>query len=227
MGHVSGAVDSSLRFTPHVSRSWAPKLASERRRLASEQGVALLTVLLLMVILTMIGIATITVTGLENRMAGNVRTSESGTSAAEACVGTAVNIIQQTIDAAQLPAAFLNNANPAGPVPQGNSATLQAEIMGQSDNNADTADSNPNTSVLVNNFTVNGDIDRLYAVPKSGGSLQFAAGYEGTAGGAAGGGVDILYRIDCVATNAATNTRSRITAIYACTVTGESCQKKL
>ncbi len=196
-------------------------------RSSGQEGVALLTVLLLMVILTMIGIATITVTGVQNRMAGNVRTSESGASAAEACVGTAVNIIQQTIDAAQLPAAFLSNANPAGPVPQSNSATLQAEIMGQSDNNADAAESNPNTSVQVNTFTVNGDIDRLYVVPKAGGSLQFAAGYEGTAGGAAGGGLDILYRINCVATNAATSTRSRVTAIYACTVTGESCQKKL
>jgi Tfp pilus assembly protein PilX len=196
-------------------------------RCSGQDGVALLTVLLLMVILTMIGITTITVTGLENRMAGNVRTSESGTSAAEACVGTAVNIIQQTIDAAQLSTAFLSNANPAGPVPQGNSATLQAEILGQSDNNADTADVGPNTSVQVNNFTVNGDIDRLYVVAKSGGSLQFAAGYEGTAGGAAGGGVDILYRINCVASNSATSTRSRITAVYSCTVTGESCQKKL
>jgi prepilin-type N-terminal cleavage/methylation domain-containing protein len=134
---------------------------------------------------------------------------------------------QQTIDAGTLPAAFLSNANPAGPVPQGNSATLQAEIMGQSDNNADTPAGSPNTSAQMNNFTVNGDIDRLYAVPKAGGSMQFAAGYEGSAGGTAGGGVDIMYRVDCVATNTAVGTVSRITAVYACTVTGESCQRKL
>jgi Tfp pilus assembly protein PilX len=192
-----------------------------------QQGMALLTVMLLMVILTMIGIGTITMTGMESRIAGNVRSSESATTAADGCVGTAVNIIQQTIDAGTLPAAFLSNANPAGPVPQGNSATLQAEIMGQSDNNADTPAGSPNTSAQVNNFTVNGDIDRLYAVPKAGGSMQFAAGYEGSAGGTAGGGVDIMYRVDCVATNTAVGTVSRITAVYACTVTGESCQRKL
>ncbi len=204
------------RFTLHASRA------------AGQDGIALLTVLLLMVILTIIGIATFTVTGLENRMAANVRTAEAGTSAAEACVSTAVKIIQQTIDAAQLPTAFLDNANPAGPVPAGNVTTLQQEIMGQKDNNNDTVNSNPpNTKMQVNNYTVSGDIDRLYALTKSGGSLQFAAGYEGTAGGAAGGGVDIFYRIDCAATNTATNTTSRVTAIYACTATGESCQRKI
>jgi hypothetical protein len=79
----------------------------------------------------------------------------------------------------------------------------------------------------INNFTVNGDIDRLYAKAKSGGSMQQFGGYEGTAGGAAGGGVEILYRIDCSATNSATGTRGRITAVYACTATGETCQRKI
>lgn len=193
----------------------------------NEQGIALVTVLLLLAILTIIGIASVTMTGVENRMAGFGRTGEAGTTAAESCMGTGVKIIQQTIDNGSLPAAFLDNAAPAGPVPNGNSATLQAEIMGQSDNNPDSADEFPNMLATIDNFTVRGDIDRLYAVPKAGGSLQFAGGYEGTAGGSAGGGVDIMYRIDCSATNTATSTKSRITAIYACTATGETCQKKI
>jgi Tfp pilus assembly protein PilX len=193
----------------------------------NERGIALVTVLLLVAILTIIGIASITVTGVGNRLAGFGRTGEAGTTAAESCMGTAVRIIQQTIDDGTLPAAFLDNAAPAGPVPNGNSATLQAEIMGQSDNNADSADVAPNMVATIDSFTVRGDIDRLYAVPKAGGSLQFAGGYEGTAGGTAGGGVDIMYRIDCTATNTATSTRSRITAVYACTATGETCQKKI
>ncbi|TAJ23407.1 MAG: hypothetical protein EPO64_11265 [Nitrospirae bacterium] len=196
-------------------------------RLTSERGVALLTVLLLMVILTIVGIVAITVTGVENRMAGYVRTTESGTSAAEACMGTAVNVIQQTIDNGTLSASFLDNAVPAGPVPAGNATTLEQEIMGQSDNNPDAADTAPNTVATVNTFTVRGDIDRLYVVGKTGGSLQFAGGYEGTAGGAASGGVDIYYRVDCSATNAATSTKSRVTAVYVCTSTGESCQRKI
>jgi Tfp pilus assembly protein PilX len=183
--------------------------------------------MLLLVALTVIGIAAITVTSLENRMAGFERTAESGATAAEACLGTAVRIIQQTIDNAQLPAEFLDDKNPPGPVPAANAATLQQEIMGQLDNNADAFTTAPNTLTVVSGFTVRGDIDRLYAKPKAGGSLQFAAGYEGTAGGAAGGGVDIMYRIDCSASSALTGTNSRITAVYACTATGESCQRKI
>ncbi|MGH7207393.1 MAG: pilus assembly PilX family protein [Nitrospiraceae bacterium] len=194
---------------------------------ANQKGLALLTVMLLMLIMTVIGIAAITVTGLENRMAGYLRTGEAAASASESCLGTGVNVIQQTIDMGSLPAAFLDNAAPAGPVPQANGPILNTEIMGQSDNNADLPTVAPNMVATVNTFTVRGDIDRLYAKAKAGGSLQFAAGYEGTAGGAAGGGIDLLYRIDCRATNAATGTASRITAIYACTATGESCQKKI
>lgn len=189
----------------------------------NQNGVAMLTVMLLLLIMTVIGIAAITVTGLENRMAGYLRTGEAAASAAESCLGTAVNIIQQTIDAGSLPAAYSPNPVPAG----ANAVTLNQEIMGQSDNNPDMPATAPNTAVQVNNFVVNGDIDRLYAKAKAGGSLQFAAGYEGTASGAAGGGIDIMYRIDCVAANAATGTSSRITGVYACTATGESCQKKI
>ncbi len=210
-----------------------PAAAAERHGRAtgdgvrSQRGIALITVMLLLMIMTMVGIMSITVTGVGNRMAWFGRTGESGASAAEACVQTAVKIIQQTIDDGSLSSAFLDNANPPGPVPQSNSAVLQSEIIGASDNNSDASGTAPNTLVTVDNHTVQGDIDRLYAVPKAGGSLQFAGGYEGTAGGASGGGVDIYYRIDCTATNAATSTTNRITAIYACTATGESCQKKI
>ena len=101
------------------------------------EGFALLTVLLIMTIMTIIGIAAIRVTSLGNRLAGFSRTSEAAVAAAEFCTGTAVNIIQQTIDQGSVPATFLDNANPIGPVPQNNQAVLTQEIMGQSDNNTD------------------------------------------------------------------------------------------
>jgi len=194
---------------------------------ASEEGVALLTVMLLLLIMTVIGIAAITVTGLENRMAGYLRTGEAAASAAESCVGTGVNIIQQTLEQHSLPAAFLDNAAPAGPVPNTNSPTLNQEIMGQSDNNSDAPTVAPNTVATVNTFTVRGDIDRLYVKGKSGAGQQMFAGYEGTGAGVVGGGSDFYYRINCLATNVATGTNSRITAVYACTFNGDGCQKKL
>ena len=194
---------------------------SARCVLRDQQGMALVTVMVVMVIMAVVGIAALTVTGLENRMAGFQRTGEAAATAAESCVGTGVNIIQQTILQAKVPDTTTSSI---GPVLSG---ILEAEIMGQSDNNADDPSTSPNTVQTVGAYTVRGDIDRLYAQAKSGGAIQFASGYEGAAAGAAGGGVDIMYRIDCIATDATTNATSRITAVYACTATGESCQRKI
>jgi len=197
----------------------------------NEQGIAMLTVMLVMLMMTVLGIAAVTVTGLENRMAGFMTSMESATAAAESCAGVGVNIIQHTIDpyvgAGTLPTAFLSNANPAGPVPQTNATVLNQEIMGSSDNNSDFADGAsavPNLVQTVGAYTVNGDIDRLYVKGSPGSGMQQFAGYEGT-GSSSVGSSNIYYRVDCVARNAATGTSARVTAIYACTLTGESCQK--
>ena len=83
--------------------------------LHDEKGIALVTVMLIMVIMAVIGIAAITVTSLENRMAGFQRSGEAAATAAESCIGTGVNLIQQTIDQGQVPAQFLSTepTNPA------------------------------------------------------------------------------------------------------------------
>jgi Tfp pilus assembly protein PilX len=198
----------------------------------SEQGLALLTVLLIMFMMAVLGISAVTVTGLENRMAGFMTSMEGATAAAESCAGIGVNIIQQTIDpyagAGTLPTAFLSNATPvAGPVPQTNATVLTQEIMGSSDNNSDFADGTgavPNLVQTIGAFTVYGDIDRLYIKGSAGSGMQQFAGYEGT-GSSAVGSSNIYYRIDCVARNTTTGTSARVTAVYACTTTGESCQK--
>ena len=201
---------------------------TERQHGGGERGVVLLTAMLILIILAVIGIASITVTGLESRVAGFNRTGTVAVGAAESCVTTGVKVVQQTIENAKLLDAYLDSASPPGPVPAAQQTPLEDEIMGRSDNKTDTVtDAVTNMIQTVNSYTVKGDIDRLYAQPKAGGSLQFAGGYEGTAGGSAGGGVDILYRIDCASTNAATNAGGHVSAVYSCTATGESCQKKI
>jgi Tfp pilus assembly protein PilX len=197
---------------------------------ANEQGIALLTVLLMIILLTILGIAAITVTGLENRMAGFFRTTEAAAAAAQSCEGTAANIIQQTIaPPGQLPASFLSSAAPnPGPVPASNGATLQSEITGAvlpsppapssgmpSENYSDAAPSTPNLELQFNQFTVRGDIDRLYIHNKPGMNPKDEGGQE------------ILYRITCVATNAATGASSTVTSVYGCTFYSTGCYKKL
>jgi hypothetical protein len=193
---------------------------------ANERGIALLTVFLMLLLLTILGIAAITVTGLENRMAGFFRTTEAAAAAAQSCEGVAANIIQQTVAGpGQLPAAFLS---PAGPVPLANGPTLQSEIKGEvlpsppapsanmpSENNSDTPASQPNLVLQFNGYTVNGDIDRLYRHHKQG--TDSSSGAEGN--------TEIIYRITCVATNAATGATSTVTSVYACTFHSTGCQK--
>lgn len=196
---------------------------------ANELGIALLTVFLMILLLTVLGIAAITITGLENRMAGFFRTTEAAATAAQSCEGTAANIIQQTIvPPGQLPAGFLSSSVPAGPVPAANGPTLQSEITGAtlpsppaasaglpSENNGDVASTVPNLVLGFNGFTVNGDIDRLY--------IHNKPGMDPTKEG----GQEILYRITCVATNAATGASSTVTSVYGCTLYSTGCYKKL
>lgn len=190
----------------------------------NQRGIALLTVMLMLLILSILGIASITVTSMENRMAGFFRTTEAVVAAADSCEGLAANIIQQTLSPpGVLPATFIA---PAGPVPTANSTILSQEIYGSSplplpaptgtlaENYADSAATDPNFVMTnVPGFTVNGDIDRLYAHSKAG---------QGTGVPA----TEIVYRITCTATNAATGSSSTVTSVYGC-LEGDTCVKKI
>lgn len=213
-------------------------------RVQNEAGIAFLTVMLLLLILTVIGIGSITLTGRENQMAGMMVKSEAAASAAESCMGTSVNIIQQTIiTPGVLPPSVKDDQAPPGPVPVGNYATLQAEILGQplpppappytsSNNNPDLASPSsdpkyaPNLLYTLNNFSVTGDIDHLYIKTKAGAGMQQFGGYEGMGQGASEGGTDHYYRIDCYATRTSTGTVSHVSAVYYCTAARDGCEKK-
>jgi hypothetical protein len=214
-------------------------LKSEGRRAEDELGIALLTVMLLLLILTVLGVAAIAVTGLEIRMAGFSSSTESAVAAAESCAGAGVNIISQTLDLGAVPTSYVvggtGATSPVVPANAENTAsppTLTQEIYGQASNDVDKpfgASSDPTVkpdlSFIVGSYAVAGDIDRLYIIQKAGSGLQYAGGYGGVGEGGAGS-EDVFYRIDCQATNVATGTTSRVQAVYACLKTGETCQKK-
>lgn len=206
---------------------------SKQRFPGNEQGFALFGVFLTILMMTVLGIAAMTMTGLENRMAGFANSTDAAAAAAESCIGTGTNVILQTLQERQVPPIYVG---PAAVIPPnaengGIPPTLTQEIMGQADNNADIpfgAGASPDIQMTAGPFTVVGDIDRLYIKQRSGGSLQFAAGYEGAAQGASSGGTEAYYQIDCTATLTATGATSRIRAIYACvSAAGESCQRKI
>src|SRR5438132_9879577 len=152
----------------------------------------MLTVLMLTLILTVIGLAAITSTSLDIKMAGGERVRESSLNGADTRLNSSHQVIQHAVANWAIPATLTGaGANPSITLPLGTAPgqnPLQAEIMGQSDGNPDSADptvaSTRNAVLTISAYTVNMDIDRLYARPKSGSGLQFAAGYQGAGGGA-------------------------------------------
>ena len=204
----------------------------------NQQGIAMLSILMLMLILTVLGIGAMTITGIENRVAGFASSMEASSAAADACVATGVKVIQQVQDVSNslsVPTTLLNDQVPPGPVPVTNKTQLENEInlipaladapIGPPFPPGIVA-AVPNLIQTVGAYSVVGDIDFLYRKPRAGSGQQFGAAYDGTSVGAGAGGTDLFYSVDCVATNTATGMSSRIAAVYSC-LYNEGCVRKL
>jgi Tfp pilus assembly protein PilX len=187
---------------------------------SDERGIALMTVMMLTLMTGVLGVAALTMTGLENSMAGAVRMVEEGTHAAESCIGTSVRIINMAIEDPSMAAAAAIVVAPNGPVPALNAAFLSQEINGALRNNQDIAvgaGNAPNLTMNVNNYVINGDIDFLYSSQKTGDNLADPESLS----------VTQTYRVDCTAANTATGTTSRVIAVYECLQkTGEGCTRR-
>ncbi|MBH0191370.1 MAG: hypothetical protein HP492_06340 [Nitrospira sp.] len=185
---------------------------------ADERGIAFMTVMILTLMTGVLGVAALTMTGLENSMAGAVRMVEEGTHAAESCVGTAVRIINVGIEDRTLPGVVA----PLGPVPALNAAFLGNEISGALTHRNSTdvavgAGNAPNLTMNVNNYVINGDIDFLYSKQKAGDNLGDTEGLS----------INSFYRVDCTAANATTGATSRVVVVFDCLQkTGEGCTKR-
>jgi Tfp pilus assembly protein PilX len=185
-----------------------------------ERGVSFMAVMMLTLMVGGLGVAALTMTGLENSMAGAVRMVEEGTAAAESCIGTAVRVINLVQDDPGMGSEAAVVIAPQGPVPAGNANFLKQEINGTLRNNPDVAvgpGKAPNLTLRVNNYDIDGDIDFLYAKKKAGDNLADVETLS-----------DIFtYRVDCTAANAATGATSRVIAVYDCLgKTGDGCTKR-
>jgi len=179
-----------------------------RQKAIDERGVSFMAVMIITLMAGALGVAALTMTGLENSTAGAMRMLEEGTDAAESCVGMGVKVIQQSIDTGAVPATLIA---PSGPVPAANAAFLGQEFYALA-NSPDVAwgpGAAPNITMNVNNYVVNGDIDK-----------QFSKYHPGSAEA-----IDYFFRIDCQAVNASTGTTSRVIAVYQCLMQkdGDSC----
>jgi hypothetical protein len=138
--------------------------------------------------------------------------------AAESCVSTGANVLQQGLQAHVVPPALLSNAVPPGPVPIANLAVLNGELItdGGNPDFPIGVGSVPNLTMTIGNYQVFGDIDRLYT--QCNGSVCDPNNPNFR--------LDIFYQITCVAQNAATGLTSQVEATYACNNTGTFCQPR-
>jgi Tfp pilus assembly protein PilX len=187
---------------------------------SDERGIALMTVMMLTLMTGVLGVAALTMTGLENSMASAVRMVEEGTHAAESCIGSSVRIINLAMEDPSMAAGALVVVAPNGPVPALNAAFLSQEINGVLRNNQDIAvgaGNAPNLVMNVNNYVINGDIDFLYSNQKTGDNIADPESLS----------VTQTYRVDCTAANTITGATSRVIAVYECLQkTGEGCTRR-
>lgn len=180
-----------------------------------EEGIALVTTLVILFIMTVLGMGAVAVTALENRIAGFQRVGESANSAAESCVATSVNIIKQTVAAGTVPAAFYATAN--DPVPALAAPSLSGELTAQTQNDTDTASgtgaTGPDYRQQINGYDVRGDIDFMFR------SFIYGENQDEPK-------VSWTFRIDCLATPLPPSVggESRVVAVYLCSLNGGICK---
>lgn len=193
-------------------------LARVTHVVSNERGVSFMATMMITLMVGSLGVAALTMSGMENSTAGAMRMVEEGVDAAESCVGMSTRVIQDSVLTGGTPSPAL--VAPNGPVPSTNAVFLGMEInefRSPYSNNPDVAwgtGAVPNITMNVNNYVINGDIDKQFA--------KIRAGSQGTDQGI---GTDHFYRIDCQAVNAATGATSRVIAVYMCyrTSDGDTC----
>ncbi|MBW6513080.1 MAG: pilus assembly PilX N-terminal domain-containing protein [Desulfuromonadaceae bacterium] len=170
---------------------------AELKRLQSvrnESGVILITVLLLMLIMTFLGIMVIDTSTIDMQIAGNFKRTTTAFEGAEAGVEMAIPIIERTMSTGSM-----LSYNALTTAPNSIASDLVTEITGGANNSSDGlcgGSAAPDIVIAdLNGVKIEVDIDRLVSDAIAGSSLEFASGYEGIGAGAAGGGTSVLFRI--------------------------------
>ncbi len=161
-------------------------------------GYILVTVLLLLLVLTVVGLAAINTSTIENMLSGNMRLQGRNISKAEAGSEISRQLIERAVRQQDI-IGFENIVNDAG---------LPAELRGVTfdPDNADDVI----FAIAGQNVTV--DIDMMYSRWIGGSAIEFASGYEGVG---KGGGNDFytFYRVNATGVDVA-NSRADVGALY-------------
>jgi len=176
------------------------------KTLKNEKGTILITMLLLMVIVTLIGVIAINTATVDIQISGNLKRVSTASQGAEAGIDLSIPLIESTLAMGQLSISsatvsttitFPSGSGTTAALDATDTVTLGTEITGGTDYHTDTSSSGADLSITnLNGVAVSVDIDRMYSYMIAGGSIEFASGYEGVGAGAAGGGTGVLYSVD-------------------------------
>jgi Tfp pilus assembly protein PilX len=152
-----------------------------------ERGYILITILLLLLVLTVIGMAAISTSTIENVLSGNIRLHERNISKADSGAEVSSALIERAVRE-QDTLGFANIINPVFLTTDVN--YLPTELR-TSAFNTDTQD----TAFVIDTQNVTVDIDKMYTKWIGGTAIEFASGYEGT-GKSGGSGFYTFFRIN-------------------------------
>jgi hypothetical protein len=189
----------------------------KKSNLGNNNGVALIMALLIITVLSIIGITTLNLSRLDIITSGIEKFSKIAFEAAESGKIVTIPIINNIIDND-----IQATDDPDFSLPSGvtliDTVKLLREIRGLDGSNTaggtndpDDADSSPDFQIA--NPSTNIDLDLISRSYNVGGSIEFASGYEGIGGGAAGGGISLFYRIDSIG-QGVSDTKSNIEVVY-------------
>jgi Tfp pilus assembly protein PilX len=150
-------------------------------------GYILITVLLLLLVLTIIGMAAINTSTVENVLSGNVRLRERNISKADAGAEVSSGLIERSVRESDI-TGFTNIVSPsyASSSPDYLPTELRTTAF-----DTDTQD----VAFTIDTQNVTVDIDKMYSKWIGGTAIEFAAGYEGV-GKSGGSGFYTYYRIN-------------------------------
>ncbi|MBI5739671.1 MAG: hypothetical protein HZA16_03025 [Nitrospirae bacterium] len=164
---------------------------------ANDNGYVLITVLLLLLVLTVVGMTAIGTSSVENMLSGNIRLRERHVSSADGGAEICTAVIERGVREMDTQGftAIVTDTN------------LPAELRTTAFDN----DGNSDVAVADQNLAV--DIDKMYSKWIGGTAIEFASGYEGV-GKSGGTGFYTYYRINSESSEAITNSQGNVGAIY-------------
>ncbi len=145
------------------------------KTLNDEKGAVLVTVLILLMIITLIGVIAVNISTVDIQIAGNQKRVSTVFEGAEAGVDVAIGVIENTISNGTL-----TPGAPIGIITALDSANLENEIMAVDAYNTDSVTGTADlTMSSLNGVAVTVDIDYMYTYIMPGWSAEMGVGHEG------------------------------------------------